>query len=96
MHTLDTFLEMLKKTEKRVICFGTGLMAEEALGYSAIRDRVSCFMDNDASKQGKKMMISGQKFSVVSPVDIVNQVDEQVIILLVSGYFKQMEKQLKW
>ena len=86
---------MLKNTEKKVICFGTGLMAEEALGYSIIRDRISCFMDNDTSKQGKKMMLSGQKFPVLAPVDVIEQVDEQTIILLVSGYYHVMEEQLR-
>lgn len=95
MHTLETFVKMLKETEKSVVCFGTGLMAEEALRYDVIKERVLCFLDNDVTKQGKKIILSNQEFAVYAPLDILKKADSQTVILLVSGHYMAMEKQLR-
>ena len=51
--TLRDFFEFIEKEDKRLICFGTGLMAEDALVYKEIKSRIDFFCDNDKEKQGR-------------------------------------------
>lgn len=94
MHMLKEFLEFLQRDKKKIICFGTSLMAEEAMGYLQIREAVSCFIDNDILKQGKVIKILDQEYPVWSPENIMNQLDSKTIILLASSHYKSMERQL--
>jgi len=95
MYELKEFLEMLQKTKKRVVCFGTGLMAEEALKYSVIRDSVEFFLDNDSFKQGKKITLLKETYYVMAPDEAVARLNDRMVVLLVSGHYKAMEKQLR-
>lgn len=92
MRTLRDFLEEIK--EKKIICFGTGLMAEEALRYEAIRQAVVCLADNDVRKQGSKVELGGKFYPVIAPAELSAYLDENTVILLTSGHYRTMEKQL--
>ena len=50
--TLKTFLEEVHNQQKKIICFGTGVMAQEALQYEQIRQAVVAMADNDVRRQG--------------------------------------------
>lgn len=95
MDTLKEFLKMLRDEKKNVICFGTGQMAQEALEHVEIRNAVSCFLDNDVRKQGRQMLICGRNYDVSAPRDGIRHAGPCTVILLVSGHYKAMERQLQ-
>lgn len=89
-------LEQKITNEKRpVVCFGTGLMAEDAVeNCPAIGDAISFFMDNDPAKVGKTILLGGREFSVLSPEEAVSHMPDHAIVLLTSGHYKAMREQL--
>ena len=89
-------LEQKIINEKRpVVCFGTGLMAEDAVeNCPAIGDAVVFFIDNNPAKIGKTILLAGREFSVFSPECAISQMPERVIVLLTSGHYKAMREQL--
>lgn len=95
MYALKEFTEMLQRTNKKIICFGTGLMAEEALKEPAIGERVVGFWDNDTWKQGRQIILLGQSYPVWAPGEGLEQFGGQVVVLLTSGHYMAMEEQLK-
>ncbi len=113
MNTLKSFLEDLQDSKKKIICFGTGLMAEEALQYAQIRQAVLFMVDNDKEKQGREIGIGGQFYPVVAPEHLQEYLDKElsrytvsqkqdvkefyssVIILLASGHYQAMRRQLR-
>lgn len=93
---MRTLRDLLKEiNEKKLICFGTGLMAEEALRYEPIRQAVICLVDNDVRKQGCDIELGGQFYPVIAPTELPAHLDENTVILLTSGHYRAMEKQLK-
>jgi organic radical activating enzyme len=95
MKTLKMFLNEIQEGKKKIICFGTGLMAEEALQYSQIRHALICMMDNDKMKQGVEYKLCGQYYPVIDPEKVDLYLDENTVILLTSGYYKDMHHQLE-
>lgn len=95
MKTLKTFLTEVEKQNKKIICFGTGVMAQEAIEYEQIKQRVIAFMDNDPQKQEKEVEIKDRFYPVLAPDKLPDYLKENVIILLTSGHYKAMEKQIK-
>ena len=96
MMTLKGFLTDIEEYEKTLICFGTGLMAEEALQYPAIRHAVRCFCDNDKEKQGETIRIGdpASSYEVIAPDQIKSRLDGKTVLLITSGHFKEIEAQL--
>ena len=92
--SLKDFLKKVCSEQKKIICFGTGVMAENALKYKEISDAAILFIDNDRNLQGRKVYIGGKCYSVVKLEDAIKHIDNQTIILLTSGYYKEMAKQI--
>ena len=95
MNTLKEFIDYIGGKNKKIICFGTGLMAEEALTYPVIREHVDLFADNDASRQGKRIRIGDGEFDVISPSDLCNRCSSAHVILITSGHYKAVRKQIE-
>lgn len=95
MKTLRDFLEEIRTHNKKIICFGTGVMAEEALQYKEIRRAVVCMVDNDKRKQNGEIELGGQFYSVIAPEDLLVHIDSDTIVLLTSGHYKAMMHQLE-
>lgn len=95
MKTLKNFLEEIQEQQKKIICFGTGLMAEEALQYSQIQESLVCMVDNDKQKQGREIDLGGRFYRVGAPDEISAYLDGNTVILLVSGYYKDMSRQIE-
>lgn len=89
-------LEQKITTEKRpVVCFGTGLMAEDAVeNCPAVRESVSFFIDNDPEKTGKTILLGGREFPVLSPECAISQMPDHAVVLLTSGHYQAMREQL--
>ncbi len=94
MKTWKIFLEEIEKQQTKVICFGTGLMAEEALQYRQIRQALVCVIDNDKRKQGRETELGGQFYPVAAPDDLPGYLDGNTVILLASGHYKEMRHQI--
>ena len=88
------FKKYLLEKNKKVICFGTGLMCEEALSIFEIKSAVEFLMDNDTSKQGKRIKLAGSEYTVYSPEEGIKKLRENMIILVTSGHFNAMKEQL--
>lgn len=95
MKTLKKFLEEIESQKKKVICFGTGLMAEKALEYVQIRQALVCMVDNDATKQGKEIELGGSYYPVVALDGLQNYLSEDTVILITSGHYKAIRWQLE-
>jgi organic radical activating enzyme len=92
---IEQLEEKIIKEQKRVVCFGTGLMAEEALKLKPIADATDFFMDNDSDKIGKKILLGGRLFPVLSPEQAIRKMTEQTVVLLTSGHYRAMREQLQ-
>lgn len=95
MKTLKTFLKEVQKQQKKIICFGTGLMAEEALRYEILRQAVICLTDNDKEKQGGEIELAGRFYPVIAPDELPEYLDSDTVLLLTSGHFQAMRRQLE-
>ncbi len=92
--TLKEFIAFIEKEDKRLLCFGTGLMAEEALSFSDIRRRVEWFYDNDSDKQGNVVKIGRYEYPVHSPAELTSIDTNRYIILITSGYYIKIREQI--
>lgn len=80
---------------RSVVCFGTGLMAEDVVeNCPAIRASISFFIDNDPAKAGKTILLGGREFPVFSPERAISQMPDRAVVLLTSGHYKAMKEQL--
>lgn len=95
LKTLKTFLKEVQAQQKKIICFGTGLMAEEALGYEILRQALVCLADNDRAKQGSEIELAGEFYPVIAPEQLPQYLDDATVILLTSGHFQAMRRQLE-
>lgn len=95
MKTLKTFLKEVHTEHKKIICFGTGLMAEEALQYESLRQAVICLADNDSAKQGSEIELAGRFYPVIAPGRLPEYLNGDTLILLTSGHFQEMKRQLE-
>lgn len=96
MNTLRELLQYIKNNNKKIICFGTGVMGAEALEYPEIHDNVVCFCDNDEQKQGKEVLVGKEAYKVIAPKQLENYINpsNEYIVLITSGHFRSIEKQL--
>ena len=78
-----------------VACFGTGVMANEALKYPQIKSSVIFFMDNDVEKQGHMVYIGKEPYMTISPIEFWDYAKESTIILITSGHYKSIYDQLR-
>lgn len=95
MYTMDEFIQNIVDENKKILCFGTGLMARELMENEEIRVRTVGLIDNDVWKQGKVMELQGKDFFVISPDQVKDFIEEKTVIVLASGFYKEMEKQLQ-
>lgn len=95
MRTWKAFLEEVQNQQKKIICFGAGLMAEEALGYEQVRQAVTCMVDNDERKQNRQIEIGGYFYPVIGPDSLEGWLDEGTVILIASGHYRQIRRQLE-
>lgn len=73
---------------KRIICFGAGKNAAEALRDVHILpylDRIYCFVDNDAAKHGTAIDAGDYSFSIKSPECLIGK-DDVVVLITVEKY----------
>ena len=95
MRTLNEWLQNIEQENRKVLCFGTGIMAEEALQYDIIREAVVCMVDNDGKKQNGRVKLAGAFYPVIAPERLPEYLTGNEIILLTSGHYKSMRKQLE-
>lgn len=98
MCSLQELILYILENEKKVICFGTGLMAKEALKNEAIAEAVVACVDNDCEKQGKDFLWRGCQYPIIAPDQIERYLtgdsEEKLIVLIASSYFDVISKQL--
>ena len=95
MYTMNEFIQNIVDENKKILCFGTGLMARELMENEEIRVRTVGLIDNDVWKQGKVMELQGKDFFVISPDQVKDFIEEKTVIVLASGFYREMEKQLQ-
>lgn len=84
----------IRENKKKIICFGTGLMAEEALKHREIRESVICCADNNPDRQDKTILLHGTRYPVIKPEYIKRYLSDETCIIVASGYYKNIIRQL--
>ncbi|WP_312647715.1 radical SAM protein [Aminipila sp.] len=96
--TQAQLLEKIKNNNLKVICFGTGLMAKQALVNEEIAEAVVACVDNDCEKQGKDFLWRGWQYPIIAPNQIerylTGEDEEKLIVLIASSHFDVISKQL--
>jgi hypothetical protein len=85
-HHLDLIEEINKqidKSEKKVYLFGAHIFSQFLLSFGLNRSRIECLLDNNKSKQGKRLY--GTDLVVADPKILSN--DESPIVILRCGVF---------
>ena len=95
MKTYKEFIKYIEQNDKKIIGFGTGFMAEEALFNPKIKSRVLLFCDNNKFLQGKRIRIAGDSYEVISPDDLPKHYSDGIIVLITSGHYKEIRKQIQ-
>jgi hypothetical protein len=93
--TIVQLQELIK--HKQVICFGLGNQGRRAALYFHIwglDDNLVAFADNDESKTGKNFICFNRKIPVISPDEILQQNNENLLILITSIYYNQIYEEL--
>jgi hypothetical protein len=91
-------LQDIIEKQLRLVCFGTGVMAREALERHEIAGAVVAFADNDPGKQGKQFSPDGRlPCPIINPADIPRYIyiTNTTAILIASAHFKQIREQLE-
>jgi organic radical activating enzyme len=95
---MPELLASIVEQKRKVICFGTGLMAKEALSHSTIAEAVIACADNDLAKQGKFFIWDGVQYPIISPSEIKQYLTEyqegELLVLIANSHFDAILKQL--
>lgn len=96
--TQAQLLEKIRNNNLKVICFGTGLMAKEALQNEEIAEAVVACADNECEKQGKNFLWKGRQYPIIAPNHIGKYLtgdnEGKRIVLIASSHFDAISKQL--
>lgn len=92
---LTQFLEVIRKEDKKILCFGTARMAKEALEVDEIAGRVECFLDNNPEKQGKTLRWKGRNYPVESPEILKKIPDAGYVLLIATSHFSEVCMQIE-
>lgn len=83
--------------DSNVICFGTGMVAQHVkhiFEKYGLWERVCCFVDNDPDKQGEVVSVGDMVFPIVAPAELYQKKYSSDIVIILSEYTEQIEKQL--
>lgn len=99
MHLIETtmhqFLKKMEQESKKVILFGTGYTARQAIDKMELHEKILFVCDNDKSKQGKCMDIDGYSYPIKNP-EMLAEVKEDAVILIVSAlHYQEIIEQLQ-
>lgn len=98
--SVDDFVKYEKYCGKKIILFGTGVIASVAASYeiagNGLGRNVLFAVDNDETKWGKDIEIAGEKIPVfaVEKLDEVRNRDD-IIILITGSHFCEMLQQIE-
>lgn len=86
-------IDYIKGNSKKVVGFGAGSLAIEAIARLQLQDRIECIIDNSPQKIGKYMLVGGNKIPIVAAEKELCTIGSDVIIIILSKYYKEMLSQ---
>ena len=92
----EEFLEIIQG--KKMVWFGASEMPREICEeYSeyCFEEKIEYFVDNSEVKQGKDYFLVGKSIKIVSPIYLLNNISEDVVIVITSKYYVDIWKQLQ-
>lgn len=94
--TIEKFSRKVKG-KKNIICFGAGLALKRFLDYQeySLDNDIKFIVDNSKEKQGTVMHHDDKYMSIISPVEMLDQIIPQDIILITTSEFQSVLKQLE-
>lgn len=90
----SAFINKVLKENLRIIIFGTGKLAQEALESTPVWEHLDYFVDNDPEKQNKFFNCRGRDYAIQSPLALSETLSDNHVILICSTYFKEITDQL--
>lgn len=90
--------ELNRKIEEenlKIICFGTGVMAKEALSNSVIAKHVIAFADNDCKKQGLMFSYKGIEAPIIGVHKLGDYKKDNAVVLIASSHFEAISRQIE-
>lgn len=92
-----TFVEYVKKNNKKIILFGAGAVCRTFIPYISrkynLQDEYLYVIDNNSAKQGQKVEINALEIPIVTS-DVLNKCKEDYCILITNGEFYSVMQQL--
>ncbi len=88
------FLKKVLKEDFKIIIFGTGKLAQEALEVDPIRKHLAYFVDNDPKKHNKYLICRGKDYVIQSPQILLEAFLDTHAILICSTHFEAITAQL--
>lgn len=82
--TIQNFMRSIKY--KRIIAFGVGRQFERFVIFYKLEKQIICAVDNDPSKQNKKVCINNEVINVFSPLYLQNANIRDTVILITSFF----------
>lgn len=98
--SVDDFIKYEKRCEKKIILFGTGVIARISANYEFSKYDLGKYImfaiDNDETKWGKNFEIAGEKIPVFA-VEKLNEVRyrDDIIVLITGSHFCGMLQQIE-
>ncbi len=83
---------------KKIACFGAYVMPIgmcNAYRELHLEERIAFFVDNDTQKQGREFNLCGHMLKILSPDELVQNIDADTILLITSSYYVAIIDQLE-
>lgn len=98
MSYVKKILEEVTKRNKRVICYGAGMVlhhCEHILNRIGIASNIYCILDRDVKKNGKRIKIAGREIQVRSLQSMSNCKLDEFVVLVTCEKFEEVREQLR-
>ena len=80
--------------DKKIICFGAGIMCKDAIEYLGIAEQVLFVLDNDPHKQNTFVNVSGKSYKIYSVTDMPSP-EDGTVLLITSKFFSDIAAQVQ-
>lgn len=91
------FSEYIKRTEKKVICYGAGMLPryiEPFLHNQGLASHISLFIDRDLCKRGRTLQYAGRDLRIEAPEYLEKLDAERYVILITAEKYREIQKNL--
>lgn len=95
--TFYNFVDYIKRTEKKIICYGAGMLplyTEPLFRNYGLANNVVLFIDGDAQKWGHQVCYAGRDIWVETPEYLAGMDAAKHVVLITAEKYKEIEQML--